>query len=107
MNKFYLVVIVIISGLLFSLLSSEDKDTGSDHERFEQYIIGIKYLESAKELSTEEKIEYYKKLVEITDFSAEKAKDYINQYKDNPEKWEKKVNSVINFLESSNQSDKE
>ncbi len=107
MKKTYFVIFLVLSGILFLLTGSEESDLGPKQERFEQYLIGIKYLEAAKELSLEERIVYYNKLVKLTNFSADKAKNYLNQFKDDPEKWEKTINSVISILEKDNQINKE
>ena len=102
------IVVLIICGGLFSLFSGPNESSAeTEPERFRQYLIGIKYLETANELSHEEKVAYYEKLVALTDFTADKAKKYLMQYKDDPEKWEKIISSVIKMLENSNTKMKE
>lgn len=69
-----------------------------EKERFKQYIAGIEYLESANRLSKEEKVAYYNKLVEITGFNAETAQTYMEKYQDDPERWLKIIESVLEIV---------
>lgn len=107
MNKSRFVSLIAFSGFLFLLLGSEEINTGSEHKRFGHYLIGIKYLELATSLSIKEKIAYYNKLVQLTGFTAVLAKSYLEQFEDNPQKWEKIISSVIKNLESGSQLNKE
>lgn len=101
------IAILILTSTLFTNFASEPKHQPSKKERFKQYLIGIHYLENARDFSIEEKISYYKQLVKITGFTAEMASDYIERYKDNPEKWIKLINSVIEIINNPDSSDKE
>ena len=79
----------------------------SKKERFAQYCAGIKYLETANRLSTEDKVAYYKKLVEITGFNAETAQAYIKKYQDDPERWLKVIESVSEIINPPLEKEKE
>ncbi len=100
-------LVIAFCGMLFVLAGSDDSKQVSEQERFEQYLIGIKYLEAATDLSVEEKVAYYNKLVELTGFSADKTKTFLDNYKDDPQKWEKIISSVVSILEKSNKLTKE
>ncbi len=98
MRKKYIIVIFFF--FIIHLFGSEDKGQINQEDQFNQYLIGIEYLESTKDLSEKEKVIYYKKLVEITGISADSAKKYIAQYKNNPKEWIKKIDYIIKIIES-------
>ena len=81
-----------------TIFATEPEYQASKKERFKQYIAGIEYLESANRLSKEEKVAYYNKLVEITGFNAETAQTYMEKYQDDPERWLKIIESVLEIV---------
>jgi len=81
-----------------AVFASEQKFQTSGKERFKQYLAGIKYLEAANRLAKEEQIAYYKKLVEITGIDAKKAQTFLEKYKDDPERWLKVIESVMEII---------
>ena len=97
MKSFFIIITVLFYcfGIAFT---TEPEYQDSKKERFKQYLAGIKYLEAANNLSEEEKLVYYKKLVEITGFNAETAQAYIEKYQEDPERWLKLVESVLEII---------
>lgn len=75
--------------------SGRSKETLSENERFEQYLLGMKYLEAAENLTPEAKQIYYKKLVEVTGITGKEAEKIIKHHYGSPEKWKKIVDSII------------
>ena len=97
MRRFCIIIVVLFCHIP-TILATEPEYQASKKERFTQYVAGIKYLETANRLSQEEKIVYYKKLVEITGFNAETAQTYIGKYKNDPERWLKVIESVLEIV---------
>ncbi len=95
------IILIILSG--FTVTRAQ----GDKQQRFEQYLIGIKHVESAYSLSEPEKMAYYKKLVEITGFTADSAKVYVEKYREHPEKWAKLIDDIIAFLEKNDKENQE
>lgn len=89
---------VVLFYCIPTIFAMEPEHQASKKERFKQYIAGIEYLESANRLSKEEKTAYYNKLVEITGFNAETAKTYMEKYQDDPERWLKVIESVLEII---------
>lgn len=81
-----------------TVFASEQKFQAPRKERFKQYLAGIKYLEAANRLAKEEQVAYYKKLVEITGFDAKKAQTFMEKYKDDPVRWLKVIESVLEII---------
>ena len=81
-----------------AIFAAEPEYPASKKERFGQYLAGIKYLEAANSLSIEDKIVYYKKLVEITGFNVKTARTYMKKYQDDPERWLKVIESVLEII---------
>ena len=81
-----------------TIFAAEPQYQASKKERFGQYLAGIKFLEAANRLSIEDKVAYYKKLVEITGFTAEEAHEYIKKYEDTHERWIKLIDSVLEMI---------
>jgi len=99
----YLIIIIIVTGISFSLNGETNTNyKDSEEKRFEQYCIGLKYLEINNALSTSEKAAYYKQLKKITGFSEKEAKIYIDRYKENPQEWDKILMRLIKYLEEIN-----
>lgn len=96
-------IISIIIALLFIsttyTFSSDIKYTDSRKVRFQQFLLGIKYLESSGSLTIEEKVIYYTKLKKITGYTLKTAQDHIAKYENNPEKWDKVVLATIELTE--------
>lgn len=87
--------------------ATEPQDQSSKKERFVHYFTGIKYLEAANNLSKDDKAAYYKKLVEITEFDVEKAQSFIEKYRDDPERWLKIIESVLEIINPLIEKEKE
>lgn len=100
MRYFYPIIVIILYTFIsiHAANTAEPKYQDTKKERFKQYLTGIKYLETANTLSEEEKVVYYKKLVEITGFTAEDAHEYIKKYEDTPERWIKLIESVLEMI---------
>ena len=96
--KRFCVIIVVLFCNISTILATEPEYQASKKERFIQYLAGIKYLETANRLSKEDKIVYYKKLVEITGFNVETAQTYIEKYENDPERWLKVIESVLGIV---------
>ncbi len=97
MRRFCFTILVLFC-CLPTLFASEQKFQASGKERFRQYLAGIKYLEAANRLVTEDQIAYYNKLVEITGFTAQKAQTYLKKYQDDPKQWLKVIESVMEII---------
>jgi hypothetical protein len=96
--KRFCVIIVVLFCIISTVLATEPEYQAPKKERFIEYLAGIKYLETANRLSKEDKIAYYKKLVEITGFNAETAQTYIEKYENDPERWLKVIESVLQIV---------
>ena len=96
--KSLFIIIMMLFYCLGTVFATEPEYQDSKKERFKQYLAGIKYLETANRLSIEEKVAYYEKLVEITGFNAETAQNYIKKYQDDPERWLKVIESVLEII---------
>lgn len=97
MRRFSIIILVLFY-CIPTIFATEPEYQASKKERFEQYLAGIKYLETANRLSIEDKVAYYNKLVEITGFNAETAQAYMEKYQDNPERWLKVIESVLEIV---------
>lgn len=92
-------MIILVCAFLLFIDAGEKNFVQSEQQRFTHYLVGIKYLEHAQNLTLEEKLSLYKKLVELTGFDAQSAVDYTDKFKNDPQKWENIVKSVIDSLE--------
>jgi hypothetical protein len=100
--------ILILAGIICLFgCSGRSRDTLSENERFEQYLLGMKYLEAADNLTPEAKQIYYKRLVAVTGISGKEAEKIIKHYYGNPEKWKKVVDSIIVKEERSDTNSKD
>ena len=97
MRRFCIIILVLFY-CVPTILATEPEYQASKKERFVQYLAGIKYLETANRLSKEDKVAYYNKLVEITGFNAETAQTYVEKYQDDPERWLKVIESVLEII---------
>ncbi len=97
MRRFCFTILVLFFSLPI-VFASEQKFQASGKERFRQYLAGIKYLEAANRLAIEDQVAYYNKLVEITGFNVPKAQAYLKKYRDNPERWIKIIESVMEII---------
>lgn len=74
---------------------------------FVQYIAGVEMLRRSRILNHEERVAYYKKLVEVTGINGEYAAERIRSYRGRPEKWKKINEAVISIIEGNDSNKKE
>lgn len=74
-----------------------------DLQHYAEYFAGVQLLSSDKVLTPQQKALRYKKLSEISGITADQAKLFLNQYKNNPAQWKEFQKTVLAILQKNDE----